>query len=303
MAFGPGLHAFPGGRVDPGDAGGTTADGLTAEGAATALGHNVAPDEALALHLAATREVFEEVGVRLRPTDLAPLAHWTTPRFMPRRFSTWFFVADLPNGVEPAFSPGEVASHRWVGPRAALDLMAGGEVEMWVPTTSVLQRLIETGARTAAEVRDRLRVARVPATRVVSEDDARLVFEFGSVGALPGRVGRTTLLGRRDVVVIDPGDPTDEATQTILAAAERRQAAIRAIVLTRTGPDHAAGAEPLAIPLEVPVLVAPGAGHHLPYKVRELADGERLPADRDHRVSLGPPGSGQLEILDRSARE
>jgi len=154
MAFGPGLHAFPGGRVDPGDRGATAATGgLTVDEAAIALGHNVAPGEALALHVAATREMAEEAGVRLRPADLAPLAHWTTPRFMPRRFSTWFFVADLPDGVEPAFSPDEVASHRWATPRAALDQMSAGEIEMWVPTTSVLQRLAEIGVRTASASR------------------------------------------------------------------------------------------------------------------------------------------------------
>src|SRR5207249_10674580 len=58
MAFGPGLHAFPGGRVDPGDRGAAAAaGGLTAEEAASALGHNGAPGGALARHVAASRAV------------------------------------------------------------------------------------------------------------------------------------------------------------------------------------------------------------------------------------------------------
>ena len=52
---------------------------------------------------------------------------------MPRRFSTWFFVADLPAGAEPVFEPDEVAGHAWLTPSAALEQLAAGEIEMWVP--------------------------------------------------------------------------------------------------------------------------------------------------------------------------
>jgi glyoxylase-like metal-dependent hydrolase (beta-lactamase superfamily II) len=96
---------------------------------------------------------------------------------------------------------------------------------------------------------------------------------------------------------VDPGDPSDAAVDAILAAVDRRSGAIRAIVLTATDPDHAAAAEALAIPLEVPILVAPGGGRRLPYVPGELADGERLPADTDVRVRLGTPGSGRLEVV------
>jgi glyoxylase-like metal-dependent hydrolase (beta-lactamase superfamily II) len=104
-------------------------------------------------------------------------------------------------------------------------------------------------------------------------------------------------------VLVDPGDPSDAALDAIMVAVLRREGAIRAIVLTATDPDRAAGAEALAIPLGVPILVAPGAGRHLPYATRELADGERLPADVELRIRLGPPGSGRLDILEGSAGE
>jgi hypothetical protein len=52
----------------------------------------------------------------------------------------------------------------------------------------------------------------------------------------------------------------------------------------------------VAIPLGIPILVAPGAGRHLPYDTVEVRDGEELPADIETRVRLGPPGSGRLEI-------
>jgi 8-oxo-dGTP pyrophosphatase MutT (NUDIX family) len=339
MAFAAGMHVFPGGAVDDADADPRLLErsARSAADAARALGLNAAPPDALALHLAAIRELFEEAGVlladapvdggwrhaargrllgragladvlegiELRPrTDLlVPIAHWTTPRFMPRRFSTWFFAADLPPGAEVSFEGGEVVAHRWVSPALALDQLAAGEIQMWIPTSSVLERLVETGATTAAELGERVILGPTAPPRIVEDGPTLVRFQFGAVGATPGRKGFGTLHGRRELVLVDPGDPSDEALDMIFAAFLRREGVIRAIVLTATDPDRAAGAEAVAFPLEVPILVAPGAGRNLPYATREVTDGERLPTDVELRVRLGPPGSGRLEIVDGSAGE
>ena len=296
MAFAPGVHVFPGGRVDPEDA--TAADADDPAAAARALGDNLPPEEALAVHRAAIRELREEAGIEITGIDrLVPIAHWTTPRFMPRRFSTWFLVADLPDDARPVFAPDEVAAHRWLTPAAALDGVASGELSMWVPTTSVLQRLIETGAGSAAEVARAIRFERVAAPRITYETSDEVGFAFSAVGALPGRSGESTLIGARELVLVDPGDPSDAALDLIESAVERRGGTIKAIVLTRTDPDHAAAAEAVAIPLEIPVFVPPNGGRHLPYPTRELAEGDALPTDAAVRVRLGPAGSGRLEIV------
>jgi 8-oxo-dGTP pyrophosphatase MutT (NUDIX family) len=304
MTFGPGLHVFPGGRVDPGDAPAAGEDRPAATAAASALGGNLPPADALAVQRAALRELAEEAGIDLGSVDrLVPIAHWTTPRFMPRRFSTWFFVADLPPDARPVFAADEVAAHAWLTPAAALDQVATGAIQMWVPTTSVLERLIETGATTAADVAARIALQPVPPPRIVDETAGRVRFAFGAAGGLPGRAGEALLLGRRELVLVDPGDPSDAHLDLIASAVDRRDGAIRAIVLTRTDPDHAAAAEAVAIPLDIPILVAPGGGRHLPYATVEVADGERLPADVDAIVRLGPAGSGRLTIEAGSAGE
>jgi len=341
MAFAAGMHVFPGGRVDPADGDPRLAarSVRSAAQAASVLGDNVAPADAVALHVAALRELFEEAGVlladgaappdrlaeartrllagagladalesapalglRLLTDALAPIAHWTTPPFMPRRFSTWFFVADLPAGATPTFEGDEVIAHRWVSPAVALEQLADDEIDMWVPTSSVLQRLIETGARSARDVSERVALARSPMPRIAEEGPTAVRLEVGAAGALPGRIGTTTLFGRRELVLVDPGDPSDDALDAIADVVRRRRGAIRAVVLTAPDPDRAAAAESVAIPLEIPILVAPGAGRYLPYATRELADGERLPADIELSVRLGPPGSGRLEVFERSAR-
>jgi hypothetical protein len=216
---------------------------------------------------------------------------------MPRRFSTWFFAADLPPDVEPTFRDAEVVSHRWTTPAAALDELAGGASRMWVPTSSVLQQLEASGATSAAKLPATIAFGRVQPPGFVPEAPGVTCVESWSFGGVPGRRGTASVLGERSVVVVDPGDPSPEAVAAIESEIHRRSGKVAAIVLTAPDPDRAAGAEALAIPAEAPVLVAPGAGRHLPYPTIEVADGERVPADVDVRVRLGPAGSGRLEVV------
>jgi 8-oxo-dGTP pyrophosphatase MutT (NUDIX family) len=300
MAFGAGLHVFPGGRVDPEDAVPTPTERSSgaAIAAARALGDNLPPDEALAVHRAALRELREEAGIVLDGIDrLVPIAHWTTPSFMPRRFSTWFFVADVPPDAVPVFAPDEVADDLWLTPRAALKRRAKEELSMWVPTSAVIQRLVEINATTAADVAGQVRFAATPAPQIAVETPSVVRLRVGSAGALPGRVGIVSVHGHRDVVVVDPGDPSDAALDAIRAVVERRGGTIRAIVLSGPNPDRAAGAEALAHPLGVPILVAPGDDRDLPYATTWVADKEQLPADVALVVKLGGEGIGGLDVV------
>ena len=74
MAFAADAHVFPGGRVDPGDADPSLVarSVVSPAAAAVALGGDLAPDVALAAHLAAIRELFEEAGVLLAETEASP---------------------------------------------------------------------------------------------------------------------------------------------------------------------------------------------------------------------------------------
>ena len=149
MVFG-GVHAFPGGGVDPDDRPRTVRDDW---GVRLGL-----PDEqARAVVGAAVRELFEEAGVllagdapvhdvggttweaaraavqrrerkmtdllaehglRLRDDLLHPWGRWVTPEFEPRRFDTWFFVARLPEGQEARDVSGESDGTAWIRPAA-----------------------------------------------------------------------------------------------------------------------------------------------------------------------------------------
>ncbi len=311
MAFAADLHVFPGGRVDAADADARTIarSVLGPAAAAAALGGNVEPVAALASHVAALRELFEEAGVlladppvdagsldlarrsllrgdaamgdiadeldlRLRTDLLAPIAHWTTPPIMARRFDTWFFAAELPDGADPSFEVDEVTAHRWLTPRAGLEAMAGGDLAMWVPTGATLQQLEHVSGLPA--IRERIVPGPAAAPRVVAERPGITRIVVSEAGAVPGQTVNAYLVGRRRLVLVDPGDPSGEAADACLGVASAAGAKIVAIALTHVAPDHAAGAEGIALRLGIPIVAGPGGGRPLPFAVRELADGGRI---------------------------
>lgn len=326
MAFAADMYVFPGGAVDPADEDPRLAarSVITPEGAQAGLGGDIAATEALARYVAALRELFEEAGVllaepavdpatamsareallagrstlpdlagaldlRLRTDLLAPIGHWTTPPIMARRFDTRFFVAELPDGVEATFETDEIIGHRWETPRAALDAMAAGDLAMWVPTSATLQQLEHVSGR--EEVRRRIVPGPVAAPRVVAERPGITRVVVSGAGAVPGQTVNTYLVGRRRLVLIDPGDPSDEAATAILGAAAASGGEIVGIALTHVDPDHAAGAEGLALRLNVPIYAGPGGGRPLPYSVRELADGERITDGDVGLDAIATPGA------------
>lgn len=330
MAFAADMHVFPGGRVDPADADPHLAarSVRSAEDAAKALGGDLAPTDALAAHIAAIREVFEEAGVlladggadmtvvparmvsqarsalvggeatfasiaselglRLRTDWLVPLSRWVTPPILPRRFDARFFVAELPLGARISFEGDEVAGHAWLTPAAALAAMARGEIGMWLPTSATLQQLEHVAS--IEELRERLtpRPLNEIEVEAVSPEVTRIVMPAG--GGVAGQPVCAYLVGHRRHVLIDPGDPTGPALDRAVALAASRGGSIVAIALTQIDPDHAGGAEALAEMLQIPVLAGPGGGRPLPYPVQELADEEVVALGDAPSQAVSTPG-------------
>ena len=115
QAFG-GMWVFPGGKVDDGDV-------------------EPGDDEVDSARRAAVREAAEETGLILAGDDLVPFSHWVPPLEAPRRFSTWFFVAELPDGLaDVVIDGGEIGDHVWTTVDAAMVRHAAGEVELAPPT-------------------------------------------------------------------------------------------------------------------------------------------------------------------------
>jgi endoribonuclease LACTB2 len=293
MAFAPNVHVFPGGTVDPSDGdirvtairelfeetGVLLAEPLPTPGILTEVRRK------LLAGAATLPALVRELGLSLRTDRLAPISRWVTPPSYPRRFDTAFFVAELSDDAEPVFDGGEIIGHRWLAPRVALDAMAAGELVLWTPTSTTLQQLAHV--RSFAEVVGQLAPGRPVPPRVERITDEIVRIELGSAGAVPGQAANAWLVGRRELVIVDPGDPGEEAVGAIIAAAG--EGTIRGIVLTHPDPDHAAGSDAVSERLEVPVFAGPGGGRWLPVTVRELADGSPVPVgDVEIRVLHAP---------------
>jgi 8-oxo-dGTP pyrophosphatase MutT (NUDIX family) len=182
----PGVHVFPGGRVDPGD--------LDAAWEARSSGGDLLlaglaayePDRGRALGhcVAAVREVFEETGlllaqpaalppaarlearaglladrftfadwchrqdVTLALDRLIPWAHWVTPEAEERRFDTWIFLALAPPDQAASTLAGEVLGGSWVPIRDALVPADGERLPLAPPTLRTLEEIDRIGSWT-----------------------------------------------------------------------------------------------------------------------------------------------------------
>jgi hypothetical protein len=225
--------------------------------------------------------------VVLDTAALVPIARWVTPAAYPRRFDTRFFAAELPAGAEATFVGGEVADHRWTRPGDALAAMASGEIGMWVPTSSVLQRL--STVRSFGEIRARLACGPAAPIRSRHLAERRWLVTGSSAGGVPGRAVETLLVGRVELTVVDPGDPSPEALAALLGAAGQMGGRIAAIALTSPEPDRSAGADELSERTGAPIVGPPGSARLLPFPVIDLGDGAVVPAgDARLRLRLMP---------------
>lgn len=176
----PGVHAFPGGVVDPGDHDVADAAVPTDQTWAPA-GEGDQPAEAVPYWVAGVRELFEEVGILLAAGEagvlegpLSPEMHglrarlhageplgallgahglrpateglyyfarWVTPRRNPRRFDTRFLVGRMPRGQEACADGTETVHCAWYTPAGALAAFERGDIHLIPPTVYTLDDL------------------------------------------------------------------------------------------------------------------------------------------------------------------
>ncbi|MFO0692818.1 MAG: NUDIX domain-containing protein [Polyangiales bacterium] len=182
LDFHGGEWVFPGGRVDAEDAGDRPLDGLEAA------------------RRSAVREALEEASVAVAEDALVPIAHWTTPEILPKRFATWFFLAKA-EAHDVTVDGGEITSHRWARPADALALRDAGEIGLPPPTFVTLLWLAPYRSADEALAAFRSRPVESFLPRPVAT-------ERGIVNILEGDVayegGDADSEGPRHRVVLDP---------------------------------------------------------------------------------------------------
>lgn len=122
LSFLPGYWVFPGGAVDAEDE---------------------QASELETLRVTCVRELQEEINVDIQGVELTPFAHWITPKGSPKRFSTWFFLAALPDHLieQVEVDGGELVESKWLTAQQAVTLHKVSEAAMLPPTLVALMRL------------------------------------------------------------------------------------------------------------------------------------------------------------------
>ena len=151
--FMPGVWVFPGGAVDPEDGDGEAA-------------HRVA----------AVRELGEEAGIEVPADELVAYSRWITPKVVPIRFDTHFYLALAPAHSPPRPDGAETVDAAWFDPEAALDAHHAGELPLVFPTIKHLESLVGySNAAQALEAARRREVRPVEPEVVGDGEDRRIV--------------------------------------------------------------------------------------------------------------------------------
>jgi len=97
----------------------------------------LAKDEATIVDLAEAEDL--EIATDL----MTPFAHWITPTFAPRRFDTWFFLAEAPQDQVALHDGSESVDSVWIKPQAAIDEASAGKRTLVHATFKNLELLVE----------------------------------------------------------------------------------------------------------------------------------------------------------------
>jgi 8-oxo-dGTP pyrophosphatase MutT (NUDIX family) len=124
---------------------------------------------------AGVRELEEEAGIELAADELVAYSRWITPRVVPVRFDTRFYLALAPAHSPPRPDGSETVDAGWFGPQGALDMHQAGELPLVFPTIKHLESLVGFANASEALEAARRRQVKPVEPRVVGEGDERRI--------------------------------------------------------------------------------------------------------------------------------
>ena len=102
-------------------------------------------------------DMVEAEDLEIATELMTPYAHWITPTFVPKRFDTWFFLAEAPEDQVALHDGSESTDSVWIGAQEAIDEATAGKRTLVHATLKNLELLAEgktvAGAIAAASAR------------------------------------------------------------------------------------------------------------------------------------------------------
>ena len=307
-----GYHAFAGGRLDPQDRA-VEIRGASGEEAlfrAVALRElleetgvliGAESDPALRRRLRAgllesrpLAELLQAEGLTLSAAPLVRCGRWVTPPFSPRRYHTWVFLAWLPADQDVEVT-GELEEPAWQTAAEILERWERSEILLAPPTLLTLRALAE-GVDDAAERLERLTTAHGrPILKLPFRPDLML-FPQRTPTRPPATHTNAYLLGRRRLLVVDPGSTSLEELEPLAEEIQNRLsngAELEAVLVTHHHPDHCGGVGLLAQRFGAKVAAHPETARRLEGRFpieQTLAGGELLDLGDSRWEALHTPG-------------
>lgn len=289
-SFLSGFHAFPGGLVEPED----RVDG---------------EDLNEIIRRAATRETKEEVGVTIESSALIEMGDWIAPAYLVRQMTTRYFLSwidDQVPDVDP--SEGELDQGEWVSPRAALERWEQG-LMLLAPPTRVLLNLLNEHEDNPESIRLNIPEAdgEEPTLSAIRPD--LMMIPLRTPTLPPATHTNAYVLGRTDLIIVEPASPHPEVRDDLYGYVDRRMAhgaRIKAVVLTHHHHDHIGGAHAFAERYSVPIWAHSETACRVPLEIdRHLSEGDILESDPGDRwLVLHTPGHapGHICLLNEANR-
>lgn len=91
-------------------------------------------------------EFLDRRDLVVRADLLTPWTRWVTPEFEPRRFSTWFFLAELPEGQRTRDVSSESAQVMWTSIRDAVAAANAETLAMMPPQYCTIAEMYDAGS-------------------------------------------------------------------------------------------------------------------------------------------------------------
>ncbi len=195
-------------------------------------------------------ELLRHYGLHLDATDFTFVGRWVTPPFAPRRFDTWFFLANCPPKQEPRVTPdSELESGAWIAAREAHEKWKRSEVVAVPPVLHALGTL--TGGLTSDLVERFLSVpeAQREPTRRIEFYPNYICFPVRTPTKPPATHTNCYLIyTTEEFLIVDPGSPYEDEQAALAKCVDdliSEGRTVREIVLTHVHPDHVAGVNAL----------------------------------------------------------